>query len=318
MKELIVEIGKITGQNVDRYAITRDFKFIREELGGSIQKQERPFYNKENCRDERRIEYSYQDKDYSIFMEKGEKMTEKDKEYLAFALGLIGLKGISVTSMFRKLDLKIQHNEIISFTKNPLEKKIGNIFETLLHNIKNKDVISFRLRNRKPPHVLERQHVHPWFLREYNRRWYLFGYDKKKDTIERYALDRIIMPINVLTKNVYKEPTMTIDEILMDIIGVTTSDYSPIEILFWVSDKSADYVWRKPLHHSQQEIEREDLSCINLDKYNGGKFFKIYCKINYELKRELLSFNKELIVLSPDSLRDELRKVLSEMVECYK
>lgn len=318
MNELIVNIEKQTGEKVDRYAIGRDFKFLKDKLGVNILKKDDIIYNKESDKYERRVEYSYEDVNHSIFKGKEEKMTNDEKDYLAFALSLIGLKGMSHTAMFRKLDLKVQHNNIISFTKNPLEKKIGNIFETLLHNIKNKDVISFKLRNRKPPHVLERQHVHPWFLREYNRRWYLFGYDIKKNTIERYALDRIIRPINVLTKYVYKEPTLSIDEILEDIIGVSTSNQPPIEIRFWVSDKSSDYVCKKPLHRSQNEIERKNILGIDVDKYKGGKFFEIFCKINYELKRELLSFNEALIVLSPDSLRVELKETLSKMLKMYE
>ena len=49
----------------------------------------------------------------------------------------------------------------------------------------------------------------------------------------------------------------------------------------------------------------------------GGLFISIDCIPNYELIRELSSFGKELIVLEPSSIEDEIYKRINEMNEKY-
>ena len=51
--------------------------------------------------------------------------------------------------------------------------------------------------------------------------------------------------------------------------------------------------------------------------FNGGSVFSIDCIPNYELIRELSSFGKELIVLEPSSIQDEIFKRISEMKDEY-
>ena len=102
---------------------------------------------------------------------------------------------------------------------------------------------------------------------------------------------------------------------------VTINEESPVyNIVFWVSDISKDYVATKPIHDSQKNIsgsEEEKLREM-YTTLSGGSFFSIDCKENYELIRELTSFGKELIVLSPVIMREKIEKRISEMMEQYK
>ena len=100
-----------------------------------------------------------------------------------------------------------------------------------------------------------------------------------------------------------------------DIIGVTLYEDRPVQtIVFWASDYSKDYIATKPLHESQRKIrnEREDELRQQYPMLEGGRFFSIDCIENYELIRELTSFGKDLIVLSPDRIR---QKVLNHIIE---
>ena len=91
-------------------------------------------------------------------------------------------------------------------------------------------------------------------------------------------------------------------------------------IVFWVSDISKDYVATKPIHDSQKNIsgsEEEKLRRI-YPALSKGRFFSIDCKENYELIRELTSFGKELIVLTPVIIRKKIEKRITEMVDNYR
>ena len=105
-----------------------------------------------------------------------------------------------------------------------------------------------------------------------------------------------------------------------EVIGVTfypDKDLQHIE--FWVSDASNDFVATKPMHHSQHavSIAREKELRDAYPKLNGGTFFSIDCRENYELIRELTSFGKELLVISPVELRNTVCNRIVEMTAAY-
>ncbi|MGM9778446.1 MAG: WYL domain-containing protein, partial [Prevotella sp.] len=105
-----------------------------------------------------------------------------------------------------------------------------------------------------------------------------------------------------------------------DIVGVTNFKDSPVyEIYFWVSDTSKEYVKTKPIHESQRTLNETTTTAMR-EKYPlliGGQFFRIDCKCNYELIRELTSFGKELIVLEPEHIYNKVNERISEMIEEY-
>lgn len=303
------------GIDVDRFKVMRDLKFLRDVLGVSIVNEPK----------EDDINGSFRHVEYWRYLESGDSifsasdsLTEDERVFLARALEMLGLKGISNSRIFTKLKLKANTDrEFISFTKNPIEKSISNVFDKLRLHIQRQDVVSFKVRNRKNGEKTL-HHVHPWYLREYNRRWYLFGYDDWQEKIEHYCLDRISSSIRILAKQ-YKSPTVGIEDILKDVIGVSLPIDDPIEIIFWVSDESIDFVSNKPLHGTQQRLSDIDIESIipNAMRLNGGGFFKIFCKINYELIRELMSFGEHLIVLTPNEVREKIKERLSKMTDVY-
>ena len=114
----------------------------------------------------------------------------------------------------------------------------------------------------------------------------------------------------------YKECPEDFVERFEDIIGITFIEENPVHtIIFWASDSAKDYIKTKPLHESQRNMP-DNLH----DEYpalSGGAFFRIDCKKNYELIRELSSFGKDLIVLSPNDIRDEIIRRSEDMAAAY-
>ena len=111
----------------------------------------------------------------------------------------------------------------------------------------------------------------------------------------------------------------SINDIFNEIVGVTYQYGTPIlHIIIWVSDVSKDYVLTKPIHASQKEITGEKNKILRRRyPFDGGMFFSLDCKDNYELERELTSFGKELVVLQPIELQDKIWNKILGIYEIY-
>ena len=117
-----------------------------------------------------------------------------------------------------------------------------------------------------------------------------------------------------------KEYSENLQERYEDIVGVTLYDNKPLEhIVFWVSDESKHYVMTKPIHESQCNYTRERETELRktYPMLTNGAFFSIDCIVNYELIRELMSFGKELLILEPETIKNEIIEKISTNLEEY-
>jgi len=149
---------------------------------------------------------------------------------------------------------------------------------------------------------------HPQFLKQYNNRWYIFGMEQEHpDEVRNLALDRIVSI--KLTKLPYIKLEVDWREYLSNIIGVTNYKDAPVEeVHFVVHGKTSHYLYTKPVHESQISHWNED----------GSLDVKLNVKINYELKRLLLSYAADITILSPQSLVEEHKESLRKALEQYK
>ncbi len=145
--------------------------------------------------------------------------------------------------------------QIISFTKNPLEN--SNLLGELFTFISQRRVLELHFHKFDSTAVDRTVIVHPYLLKEYNRRWYLKAAAEETRKILTLALDRIDCVIPLPTHR-YIEYDSELKERFEDIIGVTLYEELPLQtILFWVSDYSKDYVFTKPIHESQTPFRGE-------------------------------------------------------------
>ncbi len=152
----------------------------------------------------------------------------------------------------------------------------------------------------------------PYLLKEYQKRWYLLGYEHKKNELRTYALDRI-KDIKESLKDYHAMEDFDPDQYFNDVIGIivdTEKGTEPIEIK--VYGKQIDYFMTRPLHRSQRlKSEGED---------NGRRcaLFHYELMINYELVSELLSYRENIEVISPLSLREEIKRSLQQSIKRYE
>lgn len=260
----------------------------------------------------------YADPSFSIFKKE---MTDDEKYLLKEVLYMLGqfdsLPNMNALDGLRKgLGIKGEERNIISFTKNPIGE--SSILGQLFTAISNKQVIDITYRKFQEEASVYR--VHPYLLKEYNRRWFLVCASIEDGKILTLALDRTVT-ITPFTSVKYKEYDGDINDRFEDIIGITYYDDEPTRLIeFWASDSAKNYIDTKPLHDSQIHFvgEKESDARERYPSLAEGAFYSIECKKNYELIRELTSFGKDLIVLSPSAIRQEIAQRISEMNSVYK
>lgn len=149
--------------------------------------------------------------------------------------------------------------------------------------------------------------LHPYFIKQYNGRWFVFGYckDGSYEGIINLALDRILSIEKAACKFVENE-AIDFDEYFSDIIGVTLPREGDVEdIVLRFTPNRLPYVLSKPLHESQRHTEA-DGDCIRLRLIPNKEFYQ-----------KVLSFGKDVEVVSPQSVRDEIKKIITEMQQKY-
>lgn len=259
----------------------------------------------------------YSDPGFSIFKKE---LSDDEKYILSEVFSLLGqFDGLPSLEGLDRLrsGLGISNpKKIISFTKNPLEHSnlLGELF-TAISQKQAIEVTYHRFGSEERKTII----LHPYLLKEYNRRWFLIAADEYDKKILTFGLERIDY-VRFMPEFQYVEFKGDIEERFEDIIGVTNFYDKAVEtILFWVSDYSKDYVETKPLHDSQKHYhnKKEDELRKTYPQLKGGAFFSIDCKENYELLRELTSFGANLIALQPESLRKEICDYVSEMKDAY-
>lgn len=309
-------------KGVVRRTIEKDINYLEYEGPFLVEIERRwvPYINKETGKTSTKKCLRYKDPSFSIFKKE---MSIDEKLLLKEALSLLGqFDGLPNLDALEKLRLSLDLGEkeerhIISFTKNPLEN--SNLLGELFTAISHKQVIELEYHTFSNPDAKLRVVVHPYLLKEYNRRWYLIAAADIDQKILNFSLDRIDKMIPMSGYR-FIEPKEDIMERFDDIIGVTLYDNSPVyQIYFWVSDYSKNYVSTKPLHDSQRKIKGDDAANLRTQYSTliGGQFFRIDCKENYELIRELTSFGADLIVLSPSHIQQQVLDRLNTTLDNY-
>ena len=150
---------------------------------------------------------------------------------------------------------------------------------------------------------------HPYALKEFNNRWFVYG-NKPKDTyVVNLALDRIVSleeaPGVEFIENSEFNPETWFD----DLVGVTKFPTDKCEkVRFWASPLEAPYIKTKPIHNSQKVIE------LNRD---GSAIFEIDVIVNRELVRLIFGYAEGLKVLSPRKLQNMIKKHFRMGLENY-
>ena len=289
---------------VSRRQIFEDIKFMESATGWSI-----PLERKY---DGKRVYYRYEDSNFSI---NERPITDDEAQQLrTVIITLSRFRGLPcnewidevISNLEWRFNLKGRKEVVIGFEQNLYLKGL-NWLTTVIEAASNHQVLQITYRNYKNCEQEKVQIVHPWYVRQYNNRWFLLAFDDEHGYISNFALDRIL-DISVIEDIAFK-PNEGIDfeHYYDDVIGVTIpkDDVQKLKIVLQFSKNQFPYIASKPLHHSQTIIDAE--KCI----------LSIEVRPTYELSQLILSFGNDVEVLEPTSYRNEIIQIITASLKKY-
>jgi len=317
LEKLMELLAEKLGVSVSRKTIQNDIKYIKEmienEQGGAIDFHESPIFIPKLYEGKKTI-FKYADVSLAL----GNQLLSKtDKEQLMETLAILSRYRnredfFWLDELFPRIKeaFHLAHedfNGLISYQSNrdySGQSWVGKLYNQLLR----KKVLIITYKGFQDTNSYLRK-IHPYHLKQYNDRWFLFGFeDSERHTgITNLALDRI------------KEITETIDDIVPDttiwgdffdeMIGVSIpADKKPIEIKLRFSSDRMPYVTTKPIHGASQRLDKSDPT---------QRTIIINLLPNNEMYQTLLSFGSDVEVLSPTSVVDEMSAISQKMNEYY-
>lgn len=176
----------------------------------------------------------------------------------------------------------------------------------LLHAVENQLVVKFQYikYGYKTPTSRE---VKPYALKEFRYRWYILAEDA--GIVKSFALDRL--SDLEITNNKFEVPkSFDAGKMFRDAYGIfLPNPDDPLEdIVLSFTPFQGEYVKSLPFHHSQEILEDNEQELrIKLRMY-----------VTHDFIMDIMSYGKEVRVISPQSLIDEVSYYLREAVKLYE
>lgn len=150
--------------------------------------------------------------------------------------------------------------------------------------------------------------VEPYAVKVFNRRWYLIGRTPYYNQVRIYALDRI-SEVETMDKK-FKMPTdFSLSDYFDGCVGIVVDKEIPIEkIVIRVYGYARKYLATLPIHASQTLVASNDESTT----------YSYQVRPNYEFLQALLQQADQIEVLSPQSVRDEMKRFTENILAHYK
>lgn len=168
---------------------------------------------------------------------------------------------------------------------------------------------------------------HPQFIKEYNGRWFVFGEAERQRVGEQSSgirepyqaynvpLDRIVGEVSEVSDVEYiPAPKGFYQDFFNNIIGVTHEKGAKVEevIIRTKTEYQHGLLLTKPLHHSQKET-------LAFGEHEDGNYGEVRLTIepNRELRGRILLYGENLEVISPLSLREQIKDTLKRQLAQY-
>jgi predicted DNA-binding transcriptional regulator YafY len=289
-------------EGIQRRQLFDDIRFMESEQGWSI-----PLGR---IRHGRKVYYRYEDLSFSI---SNQPLNDSEAEQIKSALQIFSrFSGTPqfewVNEMIPMLESRFglieRKNEVISFESN-IDLRGLHFLTPLFTAIINERVLLVKYKDFKSSEPYEIT-FHPYYLKQYNNRWFVFGLNADKHISDwNLALDRIESLLE--TNLTYKPSNIDWEEYFYDLVGVTRPKGIELqEIVLKFSPKVAPYVITKPIHPSQKHKNE-----------STGLEVRIKAIPNNELENLVLSFGEQVKVILPSNFQKQIKERIKNAIGQY-
>ena len=250
--------------------------------------------------------YRYSEKDFSICKYRlGEDDLSQLKETIMMLQRFKGMPNFDwmselVVKLEDKLNLRGASQSVVGYEENQAYTGL-DWFQDLFDAIINKTVL--RITYTTFSHLTYEWIIHPYYIKEYNNRWFLFGLNEDKKGITNIPLDRIENLEQVNKEYIHSE--IDFETYLKDVIGVSVLPAEKESIQLKFSEHRFPYVMTKALHNSQRIVDIDN------------RIVEISVIPNNELDALILSFGKDVEVISPITYRERIMGFIKDIYGSY-
>ncbi|MBJ7881878.1 helix-turn-helix transcriptional regulator [Gelidibacter salicanalis] len=205
-------------------------------------------------------------------------------------------------------DQETEISKILFYDQNEEYKGIQHL-KPLYLAIKKKEVlqISYKGFKYQESKVFE---FHPHILKQYNRRWFVFGLNSSK-SIQQWSipLDERLIGFKVLEDKDYVESDKDWDTFFRTMVGVVRpADEEVVKVVLRFYNGREKYFKTKPFQPDYEEFFEEE------NKEDQVWFDTI---MNNELVQQILSYGQDVEVLEPEELKIKMREQTKAMNQFY-
>lgn len=197
---------------------------------------------------------------------------------------------------------------IVSSADRPLDNI--NLLPELYVAIRDRKVLKMSYKR-----IEGEMEFHPHILKEFNCRWFLFGYDNTYKQITNIALDRIIELSEIPKAKYIPASAGYYESYFRDKIGVSTdkNKHPAEDIIFRARNyRMFNLIKTKPFHHSQKILKE-------YGEYDGKKYgeFIIHVEVNNEFIGRIMQMGAGLEVISPSRVRKIFKDRTKSLSDLY-
>lgn len=148
--------------------------------------------------------------------------------------------------------------------------------------------------------------IHPYYLKEFHKRWYLIGLNETKNEIRTYSLDRI-KSVEPMKTHRFMDSSFDPKEYYKNSAGIIVEDKKPKKIILSFTKEQSNYVITQPMHHSQKLLKET----------KNAVLFKYFLIPTFEFKAQILGWTDQVKVIEPRWFRDEIKNLLQISLDQY-
>ncbi len=151
----------------------------------------------------------------------------------------------------------------------------------------------------------DRRTIHPYAVKEFEKRWYIVAFSEEAGQLRTYAMDRI-QSVERAETTFTLPKGFNVDELFQASYGIYLPEegQKPVLVRIRATEREAAYLRDLPLHPSQTALP--------------GNEFALRVIPNPGFIMELLRHGNRLEVLEPESLRKTVQEELKKALDIYE